>query len=395
MLDLADAQARLLADVQPLGSERVAADAAIGRILARDVVATHPLPPFDHSAMDGYAIELRTTGAERRVVGESRAGGGLPGPLEGGSAMRIFTGAPIPEGADAVVMQEETRREGDRLILTGRPRPFDHVRRRGEDVAEGAVVLRAGTRLRPEHLPILLTFGALAPHVIRRPTVTVLATGDELREPGDEPRPGTIVETNGPTIAAMARAAGAEVRLLPIVADDARALEAAIVAALHGADVVFTIGGVSVGDHDLVRPALEAVGVTLDFWKVAIKPGKPLAVGRAGKARVLGLPGNVVSAAMTFALFGAPLIRALGGDPEPRPKTTKARLDGPLAHRPGRTEFVRATLARDEHGPIARPLRSQASGSIVSLGWAEGAIVVPKESPGLAAGEWVEVLPLS
>lgn len=395
MLDLDEAQRRLLSNARALGVERVPVDAAIDRVLARDVRATLALPAFEHSAMDGYAIELASGGATRAVAGESRAGGEPPPALERGTAMRIFTGAPTPAGTDAVVMQEETRREGDVLHLTGSPRAGDHIRRRGEDVAEGALALARGTRLRPGHVPLLLTFGATAPHVVRRPIVSVLANGDELREPSTPERPGTIVETNGPMIAAMARAAGADVRLLPIAPDDPAILRDAIEQALAGSDVVFTIGGVSVGEHDLVRPALEAAGVAIDFWKVAIKPGKPLAVGRRGATYVLGLPGNVVSAAITFTLFGAPLVRALGGDPDPLPRRLHARLERDVPHRPGRLELVRATT-RFEHGVrVVTPLSSQASGSIVSIGWADAAIVVPKESTGIAAGSSVEVVELT
>jgi molybdopterin molybdotransferase len=390
MLALEEAQARLLSNVKALGVERVPVDACVGRVLARDLHASLSLPPFDHSAMDGYAIELATEGATRIVVGESRAGGPPPDRLAPGTAMRIFTGAPTPEGTSAVVMQEQTRREGDTLHLTGAPRAGDHIRRRGEDVSEGALAIARGTVLRAAHVPLMLTFGAVSPHVIRRPVVTVLANGDELREPQDPPRPGTIVETNGPMIAAFARRDGAEVRVLPIAPDKPEILRDAIEAALHGADVVFTIGGVSVGDHDLVRPALEAAGVSLDFWKVALKPGKPLAVGRRGSSHVLGLPGNVVSAAITYTLFGAPLIRALSGQAAPLPRTTAAKLSRDLVHAPGRTELVRAV----RRGDTVEPLASQASGSIVSIGWADCAILVPRESPGFPAGSIVEVIDL-
>lgn len=390
MLALEEAQARLLSNVKALGVERVPVDACVGRVLARDLHATLALPPFDHSAMDGYAIELATSGSTRKIVGESRAGGPSPERLQPGTAMRIFTGAPTPEGTTAVVMQEQTRREDDTLHLTGTPRAGDHIRRRGEDVSEGALAIARGSVIRAAHVPLMLTFGAVSPHVIRRPVVTVLANGDELREPQDPPRPGTIVETNGPMIAAFARRDGAEVRVLPIAPDKPEILRDSIEAALHGADVVFTIGGVSVGDHDLVRPALEAVGVSLDFWKVALKPGKPLAVGRRGDSHVLGLPGNVVSAAITYTLFGAPLIRALSGQAEPLPRTTKAKLSRDLAHTAGRTELVRAV----RKGDTVEPLASQASGSIVSIGWADCAILVPRESPGFAAGSIVEVIDL-
>ncbi len=394
MLDLEVAQKRLLDGARVLGTERVSVDDAMGRVLAEDLHASLALPPFDHSAMDGWAIELGTAGKIRAVVGESRAGGPLPGALGRGTAMRIFTGAPTPEGTAAVVMQEQARREGDTLHLEGSPAAGDHIRRRGEDVGEGALAIARGTRLRATHVAMLLTFGAVAPRVVRRPVVTVLANGDELREPASSDRPGTIVETNGPMIAAMARAAGATTRLLPIAPDDPAKLRSAIEDALDGADIVFTIGGVSVGDHDLVRPALEAIGVSIDFWKVALKPGKPLAVGRRGATHVLGLPGNVVSAAITFALFGAPLIRALSGEREPLPRVTRARVDRAIRHHPGRTELVRAQERYENGERIVTPLPSQASGSIVSIGWADAAIVIPKDSTGVAEGSAVDCIAL-
>ncbi|MBK7395057.1 MAG: molybdopterin molybdotransferase MoeA [Myxococcales bacterium] len=388
MIDLDEAQALILANVRALGAERVPARAAMGRVLARDLHAREALPAFDHSAMDGYAIELDTKGEERTVLAESRAGGPTPPALARGTAMRIFTGAPTPVGTQAVVMQENVSREGDRLVIRELPKAGANIRARGVDVAEGALCIPRGTRLGPQHLPLLLTFGELEPQVVRRPIVTVLATGDELRAPGDPPRAGTIVETNGPTIAAFAEAAGAVARVLPIAADEPVALRAAVEEALANADVVFTIGGVSVGDHDLVRPTLEAVGVTLDFHKVALKPGKPIAFGRRGSTYVLGLPGNVVSAAITYLLFGAPLLAALSGVAQPLPVPRRMRLGAAVKHQPGRTELVRVRVEGDSVVPLA----SQASGSIVSLGLAEAVAVVPKDSAGLAAGETVDVL---
>ena len=393
MLDLEEAQLRVLADVMVLGAERVSLEHAVGRVLADDVIAPSPLPPFDYSAMDGYAVELATAGEVREVVGESRAGGEAP-PLLRGTAMRIFTGAPLPLGADAVVMQEETERTGDSLRLVGVPRAGDHVRRAGDDLASGATALVRGTRLRATHLPLLASLEANRPAVVRRPVVTILATGDELREPGAIARPGTIVETNGPALAAMARAIGATTRLLPIAPDDPARLRAALLDALDGADVVLTIGGVSVGDHDLVKPALASVGVDLDFWRVSIKPGKPLAVGRRGKTRILGLPGNPVSALVTFVLFGAPLLRALSGERSPLPKARLARLARELRHTPGRTELVRATLTYQDGAAIATPVTSQSSGSLVSIAWADALIVLPKDSAGAPAGSSVSILEL-
>ena len=394
MLDLEEAQRRVLDGVGPRGVERVVVDDVVGRVLARDVVASVPLPSFDYSAMDGYALDVAAHGAApRRVLGESRAGGPLPAPLVAGTAMRIFTGAPIPPGADAVVMQEETERDGEQLRLTGAPRRGDHVRRAGEDLRVGAVALTAGTRLRPTHLPLLAALDVVRVPVFRRPIVTVLATGDELREPGAAARPGTIVETNGLAVAAMARAAGADVRVMPIAPDDVPSLGRALDDALDGADVTMTIGGVSVGDHDLVRGVLEQCGVVLDFWRVAIKPGKPLAVGRRGATHFLGLPGNPVSAMLTVVLFGAPLVRALGGDPRPLPIRSPGRLARRLEHAPGRLELVRATLTTTPDGETeANPLSTQSSGSIPSMAWADALIVVPKDSTGLDAGARIELI---
>ena len=398
MLDLDEAQRRVLDSVVPLGKERVPLESAVSRVLASDVVSPVNLPGFDYSAMDGYAIDVGAhvgvSHAKRRVVGESRAGGPSPPRLVPGTAMRILTGAPIPEGADAIVMQEETTREGEMLTLTGAPRPGDHVRRAGEDLVRGTIVLRRGTRLRPSHVPLLAALELVRPEVHRKPVVTVLATGDELREPGAVARPGTIIETNGLAIAAMARAVGAHVRLLPIAPDDREALRAAVLDALDGADVALTIGGVSVGDHDLVKPILEEVGVVLDFWRVSIKPGKPLAMGRRGATRVLGLPGNPVSAMITFLLFAAPLLRALEGERDPLPKRIHARLSRDVKHHPGRTEFLRATISDEGGEQVVTPIASQSSGSIVSMAWADALVVVPRDAPGLAKDALVEVIRL-
>jgi molybdopterin molybdotransferase len=394
MLTLAEAQARILSDVTPLGVERVHLDDAVMRVLAEDAIASVPLPPFDNSAMDGYAIELGSGGKTRTVAHESRAGGPLPPPLAKGTAMRIFTGAPLPSGADAIVMQEQTSREGETLTLTGAPRPGDHVRHAGEDLAVGKVAVARGTRLRARHLPLLAAQEIVRPRVHRRPIVTVLATGDELREPGTPARPGTIVETNALAVAAMARAVGADVRVLPIAPDDQSALEAALLSALDGADLALTIGGVSVGDHDLVKDVLETCGVKLDFWKVAIKPGKPLAMGRRERTRVLGLPGNPVSAMVTFHMFAAPLLRALQGETHPLPPARKARLGKSIRHAPGRLELVRAKYGEGAEAGTVTPIASQSSGSLVSMAWADALVVVPLESEGLSEGSIVDVVDL-
>lgn len=402
MLRFEEALARILALGAPvLSSEVVPLEDAEGRVLAEDLVAPVDLPAFDYSAMDGYAVRTRDlddAGAppfRLPVRGESRTGA-LPGPLEAGATMRIFTGAAIPAGADAVIMQENVARDGDVAVLAQRPRPGQNVRRRGEDLAVGTMAIPRGTRLRPAHLSLAGAIDRAEVSVVKRPIVTILATGDELRRPGTDALPGTIPESNTVALRAMARRAGATTRAHPYVRDDRAATERAFAAALDTSDVVVTIGGVSVGDHDLVRPALEAVGVQLDFWRVAIKPGKPLAFGRRGGVTVLGLPGNPVSAMVTFVLFAAPLLRALAGDRSPLPPRRRVRLGQAIAHAPGRTELVRARLSRErDDAPVtALPVASQASGSVVSIAGADALIVVPQSSEGLVAGAEVDVIPL-
>jgi molybdopterin molybdotransferase len=347
MLAFADALARLLSAAEVLGPERVPLEEADGRVLAEDVRAPGPLPPFDYSAMDGYAVRAEDVAGdgpwELAVAGESSAGGELPD-LVPGTACRIFTGARLPAGADAVLMQERVERRGDLAVLGVRPKPGDHVRRRGSDLAEGAVALARGTRLTPGRVALAAALDRPHVFVARRPVVTVLCSGDELRAPGQPGKPGSIPESNGYFVAAAARAAGAAVRMAPYVRDDPEASRRAVADALRGSDLVVTVGGVSVGDRDVMRPALEAAGVTIDFWKVRIKPGKPIAVGRAGATQVLGLPGNPASASLTFLLFGVPLIRALQGDGAPLPARIRAAMRSTLRREPGRAEFVRARL---------------------------------------------------
>jgi molybdopterin molybdotransferase len=401
VLPFEEALARIVALGSPaLPAESAALEDADGRVLASDVVAGGDLPAFDYSAMDGYAVRTQDFGSGEAtrlpVRGESRTGA-VPDAITPGTTMRIFTGAPLPAGADAVVMQEKVSRDGDTASFEAAPKPGQHVRRRGEDIGAGAVAIDRGTRLRPGHLALAAALDRAALEVVRRPDVAILATGDELRRPGSPGAPGTIPESNTAVLRAMVRRAGGIGRPLPYVPDDREATERAFAAALEASDLVVTIGGVSVGDHDLVRPALEAVGVTLDFWRVAIKPGKPLAVGRfarrPGEQReviVLGLPGNPSSAMVTFALFGIPLLRALQGDATPFPAARRARLTHAFRHDPGRTEFARAFV--DEGAKTATPLGNQASGAVTSMAESNALVVVPAETKDLAEGAEVDVL---
>jgi len=400
VLHFEDALTRILAlGNPPLPTQVVALDDADGRVLGEDLTSSVDLPGFDYSAMDGYAVRIQDIGAlpaRLPVRGESRTGA-VPDALEPGTTMRIFTGAALPAGADAIVMQENVQRDDDIAIFTAKPRPAHHVRRRGEDLARGTIALTKGTRLRPAHLSLIAALDQSHVPVAHRPDVAILATGDELRRPGTDPVPGTIPESNTIALRAMVRRSGATSRALPYVRDDRAATERAFASALAEADVVVTIGGVSVGDHDLVRPALEAVGVSLDFWRVAIKPGKPLAVGRFARANrreaiVLGLPGNPASAMVTFALFGVPLLRALQGDLRPYPTMTRATMTRAHAHDPGRLEFVRAALAQSNAGLTATTFGNQASGAITSMAQADALVCIPADSGGVPAGAEVDVL---
>ncbi len=394
MLPFAEALSRVLANVDLLGSERVSLRAAMGRVLAENLIAKTPLPRFDYSAMDGYAVRSADFLAPRPwllpVRGESRAGATPPG-LQPGSACRIFTGAALPLGADAVIAQEDTRAEGNRIALDEAPSVHQHIRRRGEDLEAGQIALGVGMRLNAHQLGLAAALDGVDILVARRPRVSIVCTGDELRAAGQDGSATSIPESNGLCVALEAERVGAYAELAPFASDDAETTRRGLVRILGSTDLLITIGGVSVGDHDVVRPALTAAGATLDFWKVQIKPGKPLVFGHAGKTRILGLPGNPVSAQLTFALFGLPLLRAMQGEREPSPHFHSARLVTELRQRPGRMGFYRARCTPE--GVV--PLDNQASGNVVSLARADALIAVPADSSGYDAGATVEILKLS
>jgi molybdopterin molybdotransferase len=292
-------------------------------------------------------------------------------------------------------MQEKVVRTEEQASFEEIPKAGDHIRRQGEDLARGAVAVAKGTRLGSAQLALIAMVDRAEVQVTRRPIVEILSTGDELRAPGSAPVTGTIPESNGVALRAMAESCGATAKVLPIVRDELAAIVKAIDGALERADVLITVGGVSVGDHDLVRPALEEVGVQLDFWKVAIKPGKPIAVGRRGHKIVIGLPGNPASAMITLALFGLPLLRAMQGDVRPFPAPLRASLARPYRHARGRQEFARANLLRTANGLAVEPVSSQASGSAVGVAGADALLSIPADSEGCAAGSEVDVFLLS
>jgi molybdopterin molybdotransferase len=398
VLTFEQALGRLLQDVRPLQAERVPIAHASGRVLARGLDAPGDLPAFDYSAMDGYALCAADLGPEGPftlpVRAESRAGRAAPA-LERGSACRILTGAEIPAGADAVVVQEKVERDGDRITFAKAPRPGAHIRRRGEDARSGASMIAAGTRLRPGHLGLAASLDAAHLWVARCPQVVIVSTGDELRHPGDRCSPASIPESVSVAVAAMARQAAARVRVAPFARDDPEQTAVVLSEAIAGADVLVTVGGVSVGDHDVVRPALEAAGVQIDFWRVRVKPGKPVAVGRVRATRVLGLPGNPTSAQVSFTLFGMPLLRALQGDANPVPRRMRAVLEAPADRDQHRLGMQRGVLGSRDSRLLVRPVANQASGATTSMAEADCLLFVPPGEGAIAPGDEVEVIRLA
>ncbi|HTM94193.1 MAG TPA: molybdopterin molybdotransferase MoeA [Croceibacterium sp.] len=382
-IPLDEAQGRLLTLAEPLAAEKLPLDAAGGRYLAQTLAARRTQPPADLSAMDGYAMRVDDLAGPWTVIGESAAGHPFGGQLPAGQAVRISTGALMPRDAGAVLLQENARREGDRLSLNGEGAPSAaHVRRAGFDFREGDALLGAGTRLGPAHLALAISGGHGSARVHALPTLAVLDNGDELAADPTDCGPGQIPASNGAMLAAMAAPHVASIARLGPVPDRLEAMVAALEAAAD-ADVIVTSGGASVGDHDLVRPALESWGAELDFWRVAIKPGKPLLVARRGAQIVLGLPGNPVSSFVTAQLFLLPLLRRLGGAANPLPRVIAAQLHGSLSAGGPRLEFLRA---RWYDGRL-RPITEQDSSALRSLALAEALIERPIGAPAASDGE--------
>jgi molybdopterin molybdotransferase len=397
-----EALARVLASVPgPLEAEMIALADAFGRTLARDVAALRVQPPFANSAMDGYALRAADAArvpARLKVVGESAAGRAFAGRLAQGEAARIFTGAPMPEGADAVAIQEQARREGEAVILDAPVAPGDNVRTAGLDFTEGEMLLRAGRRLTARDVALAAAADHPTLAVTRRPRVAILSGGDELVLPGAERRPAQIVASNAFAVAGIVAAAGGEPIDLGIVADDAAALRLRLAEAQDKrADVLVTLGGASVGDHDLVRQTLTEAGMALAFWRIAMRPGKPLIHGRLGAMSVLGLPGNPTSSTVCAILFLRPLVRALLGDPAAGADPSEpARLAVPLPANGERRDYLRATLAYDAEGRLsATPIAAQDSSLIKALARAEALLIREIGAPAAAAGEPCRIIALA
>jgi molybdopterin molybdotransferase len=393
MLSFEEALSRIRAEAPRLSSERVALSEAAGRVLAEPLVCSTAVPAFNHSAMDGYALngcDLVGDGPWTLPVRGISRTGHASADLHTGTACRIFTGARLPDRADTVALQEQVERIGDEIRLSRRPSPGEHVRSRGEDLRAGDIALEAGTRLGPAQLAVAAALDRAEVHVAMRPRVTIVCTGDELRPPGTSGPPETIPDANSLALEAMAARVGAVSRVAPLVGDERPDLVTVVRDAMETSDVIATVGGVSVGDHDEVRDALSEAGIEIGFWKVRIKPGKPLVYGRAGSIRVLGLPGNPTSAQVTFGLFGLPLLRDLQGERWSRPFVHRARLGTSLRHKPGRLTFVRARWDGDR----VHALHHQASGSVISMGHANALIMVPEDQAQLPEGAEVGVLRL-
>lgn len=393
-----DALAQMLEHARPVAeTETVSLRAALGRVLAQPVVSGIDVPGWDYSAMDGYALHAVDSAAGRRElpVSQRLPAGAVARPLTAGSAARIFTGAPIPDGADAVVMQELCRKvsspDGDRVQIEVAVPPGENIRRRGEDIHMGEQVMAAGTRLQPQHLGLAASVGCAALRVYRKPKVALFASGDELVMPGEPLAPGHIYNSNLFTATAMLQALGCEVVDLGIVEDTLDATKQALVRGAREADMILASGGVSVGEEDHVKPAVEALG-SLDMWKVAIRPGKPVAFGHIEGTPFIGTPGNPVSLFVTFLLFGRPFVHRLCGRTDGTPQRLSVVADFDWPKPDERREFHRARLFRDAQGrSLAEVHPSRSSGVLSSVTWANGLVVIP-EGQALQRGDRVEFL---
>ena len=392
LISVEQARAFILERARPISqSEKIGLDSALGRVLAVDERAASDVPGYANSAMDGYAVrgeDVSGEGMTELRVAQRVVAGGQASPLAPGEAARIFTGAPVPEGADTVIVQEVCETVGeDRVRLPGPPNIGEYVRPRGNDMRAGDVVLERGTRLRPQELGLAASVGLAELEVVRRPRVAIFSSGDELVEPGQDLRPGQIYNSNRYTLMAMLKALGCEAIDIGMVEDTLEATRDALAAAGEAADVVVSTGGMSVGEEDHVKRALEDVG-HLEMWQVAVKPGKPLAYGRVRDADFLGLPGNPVSTLVTFCLFVRPFLLARLGVVNVAPRSIPVRADFDWRRPANRREFVRARLRYDEDGPKATIFPRQGSDVMSSTVWADGLVEV-MEATTVAPGDWV------
>jgi molybdopterin molybdotransferase len=392
MISVDEARARILAGLVVTGTETLPLAAVHCRVLAASVNARLTQPPADVSAMDGYAVRAAdaVAGATLRVVGTAPAGHPFAGLVGPGEAVRLFTGSFLPAGADTVLLQEDAAAAGDTVTVNEKCAPARHIRRAGQDFAAGDTLLPAPKRLTARDIGLAAAGNHPWLTVYRRPRIAILATGDEISLPGEAIPPGGIVSSNAHALAAFVAEAGGEAIVLPIAADDLTAIAAGADTA-RGADLLLTTGGASVGDHDLVQSGLAARGLALDFWKIAMRPGKPLLFGRVGALPVLGLPGNPVSAYVCAVLFLGPAIARMSGLAGAAPKLHSARLGAALKPNDQREDYVRATLADG----VATPFPTQDSGMLKTLARADALIRRVPFDPAREPGETIDIVQLS
>ena len=398
-MPVTEALSAVLAGAEPLPEEMVALDAAHHRVLARDVAALRTQPPQAMSAMDGYAVrsaDASAVAARLKVIGEVAAGRPFEKTVGKGEAVRIFTGGVVPEGADAIIIQEDTVVEGGGITITEAAIAGRHMRPAGVDFRKGEILLARGTHLTDRDLSLAAGMNYAELPVRRRPKVAILATGDELVMPGSNPGPGQIVYSNGYALRALARQEGADTIDLGIATDTEEATTRGIRRARDtGADILITTGGASVGDHDLVKQSLEAEGVTIAFWRIAMRPGKPMMHGRLGALRVIGLPGNPVSAYVCGFLFLVPLIRALSGRTDIHHAHETALLGRDVAANDMREDYLRARLEVRKGGElVATPVDHQDSSLLANLAAARALVIRPPFAPSARAGSPCDILRL-
>ncbi|MFQ5488106.1 MAG: gephyrin-like molybdotransferase Glp [Gammaproteobacteria bacterium] len=398
LLEESQALARLLDAIVPVPeTETVALEQALGRVLANSLMAVVDVPPFDNSAMDGYALacaDLPAPGETTLPVSQRVAAGDRPAPLRPGSAARIFTGAPLPPRADTVVMQEQCRVQEGHVVIKAPLTVGSHIRRLGEDLRSGEQILAAGTRLQPQHLGLAASSGSAALEVFRRPRIATLFTGNELIPPGTPLAPGKIYNSNRYTLHGLLQNLGCEVTDLGIIGDDYELTLEALVQAATGSDLILTSGGASVGEEDHIKNAITTLG-RLELWRIAVKPGKPLAFGHIGETPLLGLPGNPVSLFITFCLFARPALRKLQGCGEWLPRRLWATADFTRRNAIARSEYLRARLSADATGCNRVALHPQQGSAILSsTTWADCLAVVPANTT-VSPGQAIEVIPFS
>lgn len=397
LLPVDEALARLLDGAQAGREEMAPLHEAAGRVLARPLHALRTQPPFDASAMDGYAVRAADAilNSRLKIIGQAPAGKSFSGIVDANETVRIFTGAPLPEGADAIVIQEDTRADGDTVEILEAAIPGRHIRKRGLDFAEGDLLLEPGRVLDPAALSLAASANHPALPIVSKPLVAIIATGDELLTPGNTPGPDQIISSNAYGVAAIVAAAGAQVLDLGIAADSHEAIKALLdKAQTAGADIIVTLGGASVGDHDLVHAVLSEAGMDLSFWKIAMRPGKPLMFGRLGAARCVGLPGNPVASLLCSHLFLKPLVSRLAGRQDVQDLRT-AILARDMAANDHRQDYVRAVVEAGPDGALlATPYQVQDSSMLRTLAQSNAAIVRAPNSPALKAGDACTVLML-